>query len=260
MARLSFFVNLLLTKELIAILLRVTPVDSKLSKFLETVKKTVVPCQRVSAKPYRENLPFVTSSLAMIISRCYFAYKIPFAPTMEALESLRNELASIGPIKINFGTLRIPPPLSTTHPNSADPNLVGRMWLEANGDASELEKLGNIYSAYRSGSLTAYHPSYHSYLRTDTIGTKLHTSNIIKNAPTPPLGYRAPLIARVNTLFDLTTFQEALKEYGVSESLLETRGVKLDLGSFEVREIVVQKIHADSIIHAEDESFFKIQL
>ncbi|KIJ54521.1 hypothetical protein M422DRAFT_24467 [Sphaerobolus stellatus SS14] len=198
-----------------AIFFPLTPLDNKYTSFIETVKQKVDPRQLEPAKSYPSDVMFVTDSPG------FFLYHIPvrleqtmLPKIVETLEKLRGTLASTGPLKLDFGDIIFP---------SINLEAVSRLTLQPTA-SSDHERLSKLFRLITAG---------------------LYESQVIRQLPTSAPDLRARVLGRWNTVFDATALPVSLKDFGAIDpqtELINSPGrVKLDLGTFEVSEVVLRK-------------------
>ncbi|KIJ45789.1 hypothetical protein M422DRAFT_29505 [Sphaerobolus stellatus SS14] len=186
------------------------------------------------------NKPYVISHPSFVVSRhCLMGpgtsphYILPF---LEALEGLRDTLSSTGPIKINLGNLVFPQPPEGV---PFTPESVPYMRLESHSE-EEKKQVAKI---------------------TSRVINALHSVHILTPSRETPDVF-VTLAGRPNTTLNIKPLAKLLRDFGgpTISKFKSAERIKLDLGSFEIREIEVRKVHWYSFTSEIDKPVLRIRL
>ncbi|KIJ45839.1 hypothetical protein M422DRAFT_250624 [Sphaerobolus stellatus SS14] len=200
-----------------------TPLDDKYARFKQIVEQTVVPSRVRRGRVYPKTSPFIGNHLFLNVSRSVSGKdQETDNKIINALQSIRDDLAAVGPFKLSMGELSVLPKEKGNVPR--DPSAIFQITLRPTLEQSERERANKIFR---------------------TIALTLYEAGIIKkNADIDPV-FSAVCVSRYNTTFDITALVESLKEFGATDlsRLTEAGGsVNVDLGNFEVNEVILQKL------------------
>ncbi|KIJ45068.1 hypothetical protein M422DRAFT_251267 [Sphaerobolus stellatus SS14] len=224
------------SKPIKAIGFPLTPLDDKYARFRQTIEKIVVPSRLLDEHKFPSG-PFIADRLFIKVCQ-----RIPqkITQAIDVFKSLSDAIATTGPIKLNIGQLYITP--SQQGNEVSDLKSIVRVSLRPTLEQSEQERFDKLFR---------------------TITDKLYSDKILANNY---IGNSIPsmvCMARFNTAFDITALVELLEQFGTTDisGLIKIGGaVNVDLGNFEINEVILQKLLWSRIVDPASEPLASIKL
>ncbi|KIJ45841.1 hypothetical protein M422DRAFT_29524 [Sphaerobolus stellatus SS14] len=218
-----------------AVGLPLTPLDDKYAEFLQSIEKTIIPGREA---PNPSDI-FVNP----LRIRIYQPVKSNTDCTKlaDGLQSIRETLATVGPIKLNIGQLYALP-VKGNQPADPSKFIARQISLRPSLNKAEMEKLNKLFR---------------------TVTDKLKEDGFItRPANDIPIPTVTCIPTYIKVVFNTSTFVESLKKFGATDlSGLKTGGdIAVDLGNFKINEITLEQLLHGTFTIAGSEPLAKIEL